>query len=154
MGLISRVSSRTYRRDYCLHTHTPRNSFFFYHSFFNMPSIILLLVTIFTIAAVGLLFLFLVNTKTILKCLGIVLLPLYFLKFLYEFTTGKKLAASTTFKPSSREKTGHNKPRKCNRHLFNELMYQKRLEIENDQNKTRIFAKPGVIDLETWKSNS
>ena len=125
---------------------------------------ILLFVAIFTIIFIGLLFLLLINTKTILKILGIVLLPLYFLKFVYDsIRPPKKFQECIYDSDESVSTSKHCKKLQFNqyknRNLFNELMYKKRLEIEREHNNNIKISgfqdnsrEGSVIDLEIWKT--
>jgi len=119
---------------------------------------ILVFVAIFTTFFIALLFLLLINTKTILKILGIVLLPLYILKFVYDSVRPPKKFQQCIYDCDETINTHSKHSKKIvfnqfkNRTLFNELMYKKRLEIELEHNDTGFSTLNGVIDLEDWKS--
>ena len=140
------------------------NSFFFHFFHFFHFSSTFEFVAIFTTFFITLLFLLLINTKTILKILGIVLLPLYILKFVYDAVRPPKKFQQCIYDCDETINTHSKHSKKIefnqfkNRTLFNELMYKKRLEIELEHNDTvkdkrEIFSSSsGVIDLEDWKS--
>jgi len=123
---------------------------------------ILLFFLILSTTFISLLFLLLINSKTILKILGIVLLPLYILKFLYDSVRPpKKFQKCVYDSDETIVKSKHCKKLKFNefknRTLFNELMYKKRLELEKEHNnvnkdkKTMLSTNGSVIDLEVWQ---